>query len=171
MEKRVFFRQTWMPWVLIAPQMIIVSVFFFWPAGQALFQSLIEQDAFGTSIEFVGWQNFQRLFADPSYLASFSHHGRIRWFGGLPGAIGFYAAGCHGRSCGARCSILQNHADLALCRGSGGGWGVMAVHVCFADGRGVVCAATKRHTLEPSAQLRSCHGPDRHGGSMETNVL
>ena len=71
MEKRVFFRQTWMPWVLIAPQMIIVSVFFFWPAGQALFQSLIEQDAFGTSIEFVGWQNFQRLFADPSYLASF----------------------------------------------------------------------------------------------------
>ncbi len=71
MDKRVFFRQTWLAWLLIAPQMAVVSVFFFWPAGQALFQSLFEQDAFGTSAEFVGWQNFQRLFEDPTYLASF----------------------------------------------------------------------------------------------------
>ncbi|MDI9330436.1 MAG: sn-glycerol-3-phosphate ABC transporter permease UgpA [Alphaproteobacteria bacterium] len=71
MEKRVFFRQAWLPWVLIAPQLAIVSVFFFWPAGQALYQSLFVQDAFGTSSEFVGWQNFQNLFADSTYLASF----------------------------------------------------------------------------------------------------
>ncbi len=71
MEKRVLFRSTWLPWVLIAPQMAIVLVFFFWPAGQALYQSLLQQDAFGTSVEFVGWQNFNQLFADPSYLDSF----------------------------------------------------------------------------------------------------
>jgi sn-glycerol 3-phosphate transport system permease protein len=71
LEKRVFFRQTWLPWLLIAPQMAVVGVFFFWPAGQALFQSMVEQDAFGTSAEFVGWQNFQRLIEDPTYLASF----------------------------------------------------------------------------------------------------
>lgn len=71
MEKRVRFRSAWLPWALIAPQMIIVLVFFFWPAAQALWQSVLQQDAFGTSSEFVGLANFRDLFADPSYLASF----------------------------------------------------------------------------------------------------
>lgn len=57
--------------MLIAPQMAIVLVFFFWPAGQALYQSLLQQDAFGTSTEFVGLENFSRLFADAGYLDSF----------------------------------------------------------------------------------------------------
>lgn len=71
MEKRVRFRSAWLPWVLIAPQFAIVLVFFFWPAGQALWQSVLQQDAFGTSTEFVGLENFRNLFDDPSYLASF----------------------------------------------------------------------------------------------------
>ena len=71
MEKRVRFRTAWLPWLLIAPQMAIVLVFFFWPAAQALWQSLQQQDAFGTSTEFVGLQNFEQLWQDSSYLASF----------------------------------------------------------------------------------------------------
>jgi len=51
--------------------MAIVLVFFFWPAAQALWQSVLQQDAFGTSTEFVGLENFSRLWADSSYLASF----------------------------------------------------------------------------------------------------
>ncbi len=51
--------------------MAVILVFFFWPAGQAVYQSLLTQDAFGTSTEFVGLENFRRLFADESYLASF----------------------------------------------------------------------------------------------------
>jgi sn-glycerol 3-phosphate transport system permease protein len=70
-EKRVVFRSTWLPWLLVAPQMAVVLVFFFWPAGQALYQSVLQQDAFGTSTEFVGLQNFKQLFADETYLASF----------------------------------------------------------------------------------------------------
>ena len=70
-EKRVRFKSWWLPWVLVAPQMAIVLVFFFWPAGQALFQSELQEDAFGTHSEFVGLQNFQRLWADDTYLASF----------------------------------------------------------------------------------------------------
>ncbi len=70
-EKRVRFNSPWLPWLLIAPQMAIVLVFFFWPAGQALYQSVLTQDAFGTSTEFVGLENFQRLIHDPTYLASF----------------------------------------------------------------------------------------------------
>ncbi|NWG73057.1 MAG: sn-glycerol-3-phosphate ABC transporter permease UgpA [Rubrivivax sp.] len=71
MEKRVRFRSRWLPWALIAPQMAIVLVFFFWPAGQALYQSVLQQDAFGTSTEFVGLENFERLWHDETYLASF----------------------------------------------------------------------------------------------------
>ena len=71
MEKRVRFKSAWLPWLLVAPQMAIVLVFFFWPAGQALYQSLLQEDAFGTSSEFVGLANFQRLFSDPGYLDSF----------------------------------------------------------------------------------------------------
>ena len=70
-EKRVRFKSWWLPWVLVAPQMVIVTVFFFWPAGQALFQSVLREDAFGTSSEFVGLENFKALFADETYLASF----------------------------------------------------------------------------------------------------
>jgi sn-glycerol 3-phosphate transport system permease protein len=70
-EKRVRFKSWWLPWVLLAPQVAVIAVFFFWPAGQALVQSLQQQDAFGTSIEWVGLDNFRRLWADESYLASF----------------------------------------------------------------------------------------------------
>jgi sn-glycerol 3-phosphate transport system permease protein len=71
MEKRVVFRSSWLPWLLIVPQMTIILVFFFWPAGQAIFQSLQQQDPFGTSIVFVGLDNFRQLWDDPSYVASF----------------------------------------------------------------------------------------------------
>lgn len=70
-EKRVRFKSAWLPWVLLAPQVIVIVVFFFWPAGQALVQSLQQQDAFGTSVEWIGLDNFRRLFADETYLASF----------------------------------------------------------------------------------------------------
>jgi sn-glycerol 3-phosphate transport system permease protein len=57
--------------VLLAPQVAVIAIFFFWPAGQAIVQSLQQQDAFGTSVEWVGLDNFRRLWADESYLDSF----------------------------------------------------------------------------------------------------
>jgi sn-glycerol 3-phosphate transport system permease protein len=71
MEKRVQFRSTWLPWLLIAPQVVVIGVFFFWPAAQAVLQSFQVQDAFGMSTEWVGFENFAHLFQDESYLASF----------------------------------------------------------------------------------------------------
>ena len=70
-EKRVRFKSWWLPAVLLAPQVAVIAMFFFWPAGQALVQSLQQQDAFGTSVEWVGLENFERLLQDESYLASF----------------------------------------------------------------------------------------------------
>jgi len=71
LEKRVLFKSLWLPWLLLAPQLLVITVFFFWPAGQALLQSFQQQDAFGMSTEWVGLDNFRQLFGDPGYLASF----------------------------------------------------------------------------------------------------
>ena len=71
MEKRVQFRSAWLPWLLIAPQVAVIGMFFFWPAGQALLQSFQVEDAFGTSTQWVGMENFKRLWVDASYLSSF----------------------------------------------------------------------------------------------------
>jgi sn-glycerol 3-phosphate transport system permease protein len=70
-EKRVFFRSRWLPWLLLAPQLFVIVAFFFWPAGQALLQSFQQSDAFGTSVNWVGFENFENLWNDETYLASF----------------------------------------------------------------------------------------------------
>ncbi len=71
MEKRVVFRSKWLPYVLVAPQIAITLVFFFWPAGQAVYYSFLVQDPFGLSNQFVWFQNFTDLFHSQSYLDSF----------------------------------------------------------------------------------------------------
>ena len=70
MQKRVTFKNLWLPYLLLAPQVIITLIFFIWPASQALFQSLLVEDPFGLRSEFVWFQNFEELFADPLYLDS-----------------------------------------------------------------------------------------------------
>jgi sn-glycerol 3-phosphate transport system permease protein len=71
MEKRVVFRSAWLPYLLLAPQIAITVIFFFWPAFQAGWFSFQLQDAFGLQTEFVGLRNFEELFGDPRYLDSF----------------------------------------------------------------------------------------------------
>jgi sn-glycerol 3-phosphate transport system permease protein len=71
MEKRVVFRSAWLPYALVAPQLAITVVFFFWPATQAVWYSFQLQDAFGLKTQFVGLQNFAALFQDKHYLSSF----------------------------------------------------------------------------------------------------
>jgi sn-glycerol 3-phosphate transport system permease protein len=70
MEKRVVFKNKILPYILVAPQIIITLVFFIWPASQALYQSVLQEDPFGLSSKFVGLDNFAALFADDIYLNS-----------------------------------------------------------------------------------------------------
>jgi len=71
MLKRVHFGPSLLPFALVTPQIIITVVFFIWPAGQAVYQSLLVEDAFGMHSEFVWFDNFIELFADQSYLDTF----------------------------------------------------------------------------------------------------
>jgi len=71
MEKRVTFKGLWLPILLVLPQILITAIFFFYPAGQAIWQSLFIPDPFGLSMQWVGLGNFEYLLSDPYYRASF----------------------------------------------------------------------------------------------------
>ena len=71
MEKRVTFKGIWLPLLLVAPQIVITALFFFYPAGQAIWQSLFIPDPFGLSMQWVGLGNFEFLLGDRFYRASF----------------------------------------------------------------------------------------------------
>jgi sn-glycerol 3-phosphate transport system permease protein len=70
MERRVVFSGWVFPIFLLVPQLAVTFLFFFWPAGQAILQSMQGGDAFGLSTRFVGLENFAAVLADPTYLAS-----------------------------------------------------------------------------------------------------
>jgi sn-glycerol 3-phosphate transport system permease protein len=67
MEKTTTFNSRLLPYFLLAPQLAITFVFFYWPASQALWQSFKREDAFGLSSEFVGFENYQHLITQPEY--------------------------------------------------------------------------------------------------------
>jgi sn-glycerol 3-phosphate transport system permease protein len=71
MEKRVTFKGWLLPLLLVFPQVLISGIFFFYPAGEAIWQSLFIPDPFGLSSQFVGLGNFEFLFSDKYYRASF----------------------------------------------------------------------------------------------------
>lgn len=68
MRKRVIFKGVALPYLLLLPQLAITAVFFFWPAGQAIYGSFLREDAFGLSRNFVGLENFAEVLNDPNYL-------------------------------------------------------------------------------------------------------
>jgi sn-glycerol 3-phosphate transport system permease protein len=67
MEKRAIFGGKLLPYLLLTPQLVIIAVFFYWPASQAVWQSFLQQDAFGLRSEFVGLSNYRELFSAPDY--------------------------------------------------------------------------------------------------------
>jgi sn-glycerol 3-phosphate transport system permease protein len=67
MDKRVFFPSKTVPLLLLLPQLVITLVFFYWPAVQAVVMSFQMEDAFGTTSEFVGFENYSAVFTDPFY--------------------------------------------------------------------------------------------------------
>jgi sn-glycerol 3-phosphate transport system permease protein len=67
MEKRAIFGGKSLPYLLLAPQLLVTFVFFYWPASQAVWQSFLLQDAFGLRTDFVWLENYRHLLADPDY--------------------------------------------------------------------------------------------------------
>lgn len=72
MEKRAIYGHRLLPYLLLAPQLVVVFVFFYWPASQAVWQSFLLEDAFGLRSQFVWFENFEYLFRDPDYWNAFA---------------------------------------------------------------------------------------------------
>ncbi|WP_027581000.1 sn-glycerol-3-phosphate ABC transporter permease UgpA [Bradyrhizobium sp. Ai1a-2] len=70
MQKQSVFQSKLLPYALVAPQLAIVLIFFYWPAAQAVVQSFLLQDAFGLSTSFVWFENYQDILSQPDYWAA-----------------------------------------------------------------------------------------------------
>jgi len=70
MQKQAVFHSRLLPYLLIAPQLAVVLIFFYWPAAQAVLQSFLVQDAFGLSTSFVWFDNYRELLSEPDYFAA-----------------------------------------------------------------------------------------------------
>ncbi|MBN9242065.1 MAG: sn-glycerol-3-phosphate ABC transporter permease UgpA [Mesorhizobium sp.] len=70
MTPRVVFPNKILPYLLVAPQLAITLIFFYWPAGQALYQSMLKEDPFGLKSKFVGLDNFAKVLSEPAYVNS-----------------------------------------------------------------------------------------------------
>lgn len=66
--RRTVFPHKLLPWLLLAPQLAVTLIFFYWPAAQAFRQSTLREDPFGLSSKFVGLANFRKVLSDPAYL-------------------------------------------------------------------------------------------------------
>ena len=73
--QRVVFPNKVLPYFLVAPQIILSVIFFFWPASQALYQSMQREDPFGLATAFVGFDNFVKIFKDLRFLPAVEHVG------------------------------------------------------------------------------------------------
>jgi sn-glycerol 3-phosphate transport system permease protein len=68
--KRTVFPGRILPYLLVAPQVAVTIVFFFWPAGKSLYLSVFKSPPFGGRDIFVGIDNFVALLSDGDYYAS-----------------------------------------------------------------------------------------------------
>jgi sn-glycerol 3-phosphate transport system permease protein len=73
MEKRAIFGGRALPYLLLAPQLLITVVFFYWPASQAVWQSFLLQDAFGLKTDFVGFENYRHLLGQSDYFRAMAN--------------------------------------------------------------------------------------------------
>ena len=71
--KRAGFTNIWLPVSLLLPQLSIIAIFFYWPAGWAVQSSFYLQDPFGFGSTFVGLDNYTDLGRNSEYM-------RIAWF-------------------------------------------------------------------------------------------
>ena len=65
--KKSTFNNRWLPYVLIGPQVIVVIVFFFWPAFDSLRLAVFNTSPFGDRQIFVGLTNFTNLLVSAEY--------------------------------------------------------------------------------------------------------
>lgn len=70
MDRRVGFKAAWLGALLVVPQILLVFVFFYWPAGGALYWAFTLEQPWGGGNTFVGLDNFKAVLGDVAYWES-----------------------------------------------------------------------------------------------------
>ncbi|MBI4012244.1 MAG: sugar ABC transporter permease [Candidatus Rokubacteria bacterium] len=89
--KRTVFRNRWLPYLLVFPQVVVTLVFFFWPAFGSLRLALYRTSPFGDRLIFTGTGNFTQLLGSGEYLESVLNSFVFAFgvtFGGLAASLG-----------------------------------------------------------------------------------
>lgn len=68
--KRNTFKHSPIPYLFITPQLVIIGLFFVWPAFESIRMSFYMEDPFGLGSSFVGLQNYIDMLTNPQYLQS-----------------------------------------------------------------------------------------------------
>ena len=159
MEKRVVFRSAWLPYALVAPQIAVTIVFFFWPAAQAAGTRSSCRTRSASAPQFVGFENFARAFHDANYLAVVQGHGGLlrRWSRSSASPISLLLAALADRvirgALAYKTLLIWPYAVAPAVAG------VLWLFL-FAPSIGIVTYALQqhRHRLEPAAQRRPGDG-------------
>ena len=157
MEKTTVFNNRLLPYLLLLPQLVITIVFFYWPASQAVWQSFLREDAFGLVSEFVGFENYQTLFAQPEYYKAMMV---TAIFSTLVAALSLSIALLFATQADKNLKVaggLQDAADLALCGGACDCRRALVLHVSALARDARPAAARPGHRLESAAQRQPRH--------------
>ncbi|MEO1250113.1 MAG: ABC transporter permease subunit [Pseudomonadota bacterium] len=65
--RRAYFKNNWIAALVVAPQLLIIFVFFYWPTSQALYWAFTLEQPWGGGNTWVGFENFQAILADDRY--------------------------------------------------------------------------------------------------------
>ena len=68
--RRAYFENNWIAALVVAPQLLIIFVFFYWPTSQALYWAFTLEQPWGGGNEWVGLENFQAILEDGLYWQS-----------------------------------------------------------------------------------------------------
>jgi sn-glycerol 3-phosphate transport system permease protein len=68
--RRAYFKFSWVAMALLVPQLLIIFVFFYWPASQALYWAFTLEQPWGGGNTWVGFDNFRSILSDAYYWSS-----------------------------------------------------------------------------------------------------
>ncbi|WP_149588633.1 ABC transporter permease subunit [Tabrizicola flagellatus] len=68
--RRAHFKFSWIVPLLLAPQLLVIFTFFYWPSAQALYWAFTLEQPWGGGNTWVGFDNFRKVLSDPYYWGS-----------------------------------------------------------------------------------------------------
>mgnify|MGYP006170081417 CR=1 FL=1 len=83
--RRAHFKFSWIAAALLAPQLLIIFAFFYWPSAQALYWAFTLEQPWGGGNTWVGFDNFSKVLGSKFYRQAIQHSLEISFWSSLFG--------------------------------------------------------------------------------------